>query len=73
MRAHIFRWFQEGEEWRVRYESLRAQLGDFAQLRAEHEALSAQFAAISSLAVAAAVDDKTKTNVSTSIYFHITT
>ena len=54
---------QEKEEWKIRYESLKNQLGELAEIKAKYAALSAQFTAVSALAVAAAVEDKSKTEV----------
>ena len=48
----------------MKYESLRGQLGELAEIKAKYEALYAQFTAISAIAVAAAVDDKAKADVS---------
>ena len=54
---------QESGEWQARYESLRGQLGDLADLRAKYAALEAQMAAMAFVATVTTEEDKKRTQV----------
>ncbi len=53
----------------MKYESLKDQLGELAELRAKYEALQAQMAAVAVLAVATSDEDKKLTQVTRAIYY----
>ncbi len=53
----------------MKYETLKGQLGELAELRAKYEALQAQMVAVSMLAVATTEEDKKKTEVRIKLIF----
>jgi uncharacterized protein (DUF3084 family) len=54
---------KESATWLAKYDGLKDQLGDLAEIRAKYEALQVQMAAVAAMASVSSEDDKKKADV----------